>query len=1193
MQLTQQKAKTVQKTLESLLLTRDPVTGEQVSISSRCAELDAEIPRHLGVSKAILDNVIFCHQEESNWPLSEPGLLKKKFDDIFSSAKYAKALEAIKKLRKQRVQEIKLDEQKHEYLKADRDKAFKIRKNIRAATQRITESKEKIYVIDRDLEKLTGNIELLESDWQEYEKIHNLINQLENQKTMFERNISDLQMSMTLMNESDEELEKLQSNQNAKNSEIALSLETLNSEKGELVKRLSDLEGGRYDLLKDHGRISATLEAHAEMENQIWCELKKAMSSIGKEVKENSFSHSIFVNSLKEFSIHVEKLLTEYESFKNSSQSQLSAAQADVTNARNHKIKMEEKRGNMMEMLDSNEKKIVDLNRKLESYSNTELKIQDLNSQIALNEQNLKDLQESIEKQNFDALIQEKQAFCTDMEKEISQIQDSMFKSASSMKEKLRIEELVEAVGNLKSQIDAESEELTIAWKQYSETDEYETKMVTSRIENIEEKLRRNKDKHESSMKLKIEIESAIQLIKTSKQNKEDERQLSIEIILKHCELEEVESKLLALETEYEENRNILSSSENAVSMYSRFKTAASENHACPLCVRSFVSDLERENFVSRMDNVIEKIPERIADASSRKPELEGEIAKLKSLLPYVTQIKTLDDQIKSAVLEIKSLELKLKSIQSDVSNDDAELGQELDKLKSFLMDYSNIQEIKNSLMEKEKLLRSLQVQFTGVSDQPMEEMQVRANELKIEIEKVKSDLNSLFQGKKQMLSDIETLRIHQTDLNNTKNSLERQANDMTLTQSSLTEVQKSRDEFKSHIESMDKEIEVLSEILENALDAEKKIKESAEIENHALLSQINEQKISLERLNTFSKNAEKRNDLEVQFANVSRNLEHHESVILIEKEKLSQTQKSIGDFSRESSEITVHHRNVNDNLTLRKLQSEVKALLKTISENRDIVKGFNVEEKKEQLKEDKKQFTLLLEKKAEIMGEAKQVEEAVSGLKNDLQTDYEDIENNYRQQYLKVYGSQLGNRDLEIYAKAMDSAIMKYHTLKMDEINKIIRELWVNTYQGSDIDTIEIRSDNVGAKGGSSYNYRIVMIKGDSELDMRGRCSAGQRVLTSLIVRLALAESFGVNCGILALDEPTTNLDRENIESLAESLSNIINSRKKQNNFQLIIITHDEEFVKMLGRSEHCDYFWRVDKNDGQNSTISRQSII
>ena len=37
------------------------------SISTRCSDMDAEIPQHLGVPKAILENVVFCHQEESNW----------------------------------------------------------------------------------------------------------------------------------------------------------------------------------------------------------------------------------------------------------------------------------------------------------------------------------------------------------------------------------------------------------------------------------------------------------------------------------------------------------------------------------------------------------------------------------------------------------------------------------------------------------------------------------------------------------------------------------------------------------------------------------------------------------------------------------------------------------------------------------------------------------------------------------------------------------------------------------------------------------------------------------------------------------------------------------------------------------------------------------------------------------------------
>lgn len=161
----------------------------------------------------------------------------------------------------------------------------------------------------------------------------------------------------------------------------------------------------------------------------------------------------------------------------------------------------------------------------------------------------------------------------------------------------------------------------------------------------------------------------------------------------------------------------------------------------------------------------------------------------------------------------------------------------------------------------------------------------------------------------------------------------------------------------------------------------------------------------------------------------------------------------------------------------------------------------------------------------------------------------------------------------------------MNYHNRKMSEINKIIRELWRNTYRGNDIETIEIRSDEDEGSGASkarrNYRYRVVMIKGGTELDMRGRCSAGQKVLASLIIRLALAETFCLNCGVLALDEPTTNLDRENIESLAYALVEIIKSRQKQRNFQLLVITHDEDFVELLGRSDYVDSFFKVSKNE------------
>lgn len=61
---------------------------QKVCLSYRCADMDREIPALMGVSKAILENVIFVHQDEANWPLQDSSTLKKKFDDIFSATRY-------------------------------------------------------------------------------------------------------------------------------------------------------------------------------------------------------------------------------------------------------------------------------------------------------------------------------------------------------------------------------------------------------------------------------------------------------------------------------------------------------------------------------------------------------------------------------------------------------------------------------------------------------------------------------------------------------------------------------------------------------------------------------------------------------------------------------------------------------------------------------------------------------------------------------------------------------------------------------------------------------------------------------------------------------------------------------------------------------------------------------------------------
>ena len=89
MQVVQKQKKAEFKTIEGVISRLDSATGQiESSMSSKCADIDKEMTVSLGVSKAVLNNVIFCHQEDSNWPLDDGKSVKSKFDEIFAASRY-------------------------------------------------------------------------------------------------------------------------------------------------------------------------------------------------------------------------------------------------------------------------------------------------------------------------------------------------------------------------------------------------------------------------------------------------------------------------------------------------------------------------------------------------------------------------------------------------------------------------------------------------------------------------------------------------------------------------------------------------------------------------------------------------------------------------------------------------------------------------------------------------------------------------------------------------------------------------------------------------------------------------------------------------------------------------------------------------------------------------------------------------
>jgi DNA repair protein RAD50 len=237
-------------------------------------------------------------------------------------------------------------------------------------------------------------------------------------------------------------------------------------------------------------------------------------------------------------------------------------------------------------------------------------------------------------------------------------------------------------------------------------------------------------------------------------------------------------------------------------------------------------------------------------------------------------------------------------------------------------------------------------------------------------------------------------------------------------------------------------------------------------------------------------------------------------------KPKLEQITKIVDDQERQKNNLL---QNI-ELLESRKREDIIRQEIESLERKLSRVEGGDTCWKdKEAL--DKREIELR-NNKASLKGRRNQLLEVVMGIKRKLsQNEYKDVDEQYRQANIKFDTTEMAAKDIEKCRTALDKALQEFHRKKINEINGIIKELWNLTYKGEDITCIKIVSGaDANSRATKSYNYRVVMTKGITEMDMRGRCSAGQRVLASLVIRLALAQSFCVQCGCIALDEPTVS---------------------------------------------------------------------
>jgi DNA repair protein RAD50 len=256
MQLTvQSSGKRVQKTLDGQLLVVK--NGERHTISSKCAELDMVMPQYLGVSKAVLEYVIFCHQDDSLWPMSEPATLKKRFDEIFEAMKYTKAVENLKNLKKKQMNELgKLRILLDQY-RTDKDRGERAKRRSDELHEEIEDMRAQVDKLSTDMREVAEEQKRLFNTAKGFERTIATLAMKRQEANSRSQFIKDQSQHMTHLEESDEELERMQAAFRERMETYNEAIEDRRRKHREAEANLEAERGRLNAKLTEQGRIEA------------------------------------------------------------------------------------------------------------------------------------------------------------------------------------------------------------------------------------------------------------------------------------------------------------------------------------------------------------------------------------------------------------------------------------------------------------------------------------------------------------------------------------------------------------------------------------------------------------------------------------------------------------------------------------------------------------------------------------------------------------------------------------------------------------------------------------------------------------------------------------------------------------------------------------------------------------------------
>ncbi|CAH0691791.1 unnamed protein product [Spodoptera exigua] len=1200
MKVVLQKKKATFRTLDSLLSVTTE-TGKTKDISKKCADLDAVLHDELGVSRAILNTVIFCHQEESSWPLDEGKKVKERFDEIFDSEKYSNCFERLKKIRKAFATDIKILADRVEVLEEQKKELDKKKLDVVNTETRISETELKVAEISSEIkpiEEKLQTIKTLENTLNTYDtKLEKLKVKLDNChkreqelkkeiKNVFEGTVPELKEKISnyeaTVKANQKELEESYTKISNFNNEEQRVANEKDANKSRLEKLIL-LDSQNDKKVLERNELIVNVAKLAEIDDIVAVatteEADQAMNKIKQKVKS-------LQQELEELKSFADKEENQKQKIVDESRVALSCHNQKISNKENDIEKNEEEVAKLeKEILAANESKVrleaaeIKLKTAEEEFENVEKQLNTEEHQHQINED-----EKELEKNDEELDV---------IDKKITKLQQQTAKlKEREMKEDL-LKQKEKQFTVLKNKHRSSLTELLGSMPEKDFV--LSLKKLESSLNSEVNSLKKNLNKKQTQV---TKLEEERKHVRNTLMERNKEQLEAEDQMYKACGTSTYEntlSKVIANVEKLQEDRNVL---ESSMFVIKKYESQLKDNSCCPLCSRGFDSESEVTDLITQLNTKIMNVPnqlKKVAEELQIESAKKDELLSMKSLNEKIKLFKEKDKpQLDQRIADLETNINKLTEEVDGISMSLLEPEQKLQTIKQIqgempLLDRFN-QEVKTLTKEFE----TINAQCAEVeTDMTLEEATAKQAELKQKITSLKAKIKNAQKTLNAHNKKIQELGSKKNKIKEECLNLQKKVQEIYNLQETKKQLETDREKYVTELAELRNGVDPLRKVLKEKEQARaevvKKNREKIETKNNEIMKIT----IAFDKVKSI--------DIDIR-QHLERNIPHEkakkEEVIKKLEEKLKQIQcdrqattKRIETLKDEISKEKIYKRELDDNLKLREVQkesqdyekeeAEIKEKLSTM--NRDVLKEKN------SLMENYKK---LCSEKFKTDGILDELQTTLKKNKMDLKTALaKNTDKKYREKYFELQVTKMLDKDVKDYAAALETCLMEYHKKKMESINLIIKELWSKIYNGNDIDYIAIKAEGSMSENleRRKYEYRVVQCKNGVEIDMRGRCSAGQKVLACLIIRLALAETFSSRFGVLALDEPTTNLDQDNIKNLCMALGEIVQERMMQKNFMFIIITHDREFIESLGQIDKVTHFFEVSRNDEGKSRIKR----